>query len=96
MFSDSLFVAGFDEYLEKRLSKKAAPTYVYLYDFESKMSLSSILGGGDFYFGVCHGDDLQVFFPVSRAFGFTEDNIDENLLKLRDALIEMWVNNNPF
>ncbi|KAL5285241.1 CES5A.2 family protein [Megaselia abdita] len=26
MFSDSLFVAGFDEYLEKRLSGKAAPT----------------------------------------------------------------------
>lgn len=91
MFSDSLFVAGFDEYLEKRLVENAASTFVYLYDFKSESSMSKFLGGGDFYYGVCHGDDIQVFFPTHKMFGLQPDSA-KNADILRSALVEMWVN----
>lgn len=91
MFSDSLFVAGFDEYLERRLSEKAAPTYTYLFDYNSTNSLSQMIGGGDFHFGVCHGDDIQFFFPFGKALGLPHE-CDKNCVAFREALLEMWVN----
>lgn len=91
MFSDSLFVAGFDEYLQKRLSVKSAVTFSYVFDFKLKNSLSKFMGGGDFYYGVCHGDDNQIFFPIPPFLG-SDPYATENFRTFRDALVEMWVN----
>lgn len=91
MFSDSLFLAGFDEYLERRLSANAAPTYTYLFDFTVTYSISRMVGGGDFYFGVCHGDDIAFLFPFYKLLGLQND-CDKNCVAFRDALVEMWVN----
>ncbi|KAL5276763.1 CES5A.2 family protein [Megaselia abdita] len=93
MFSDSMFLSGFDEFLVKRLNEEAAPTYVYVFDFNSSSSLSKVVSGSDFNFGVCHGNDLPMFFPIHNIpfLGFEKcDN--ENCLILRNALTEMWVN----
>lgn len=91
MFSDSLFVAGFDEYLEKRLTTKSAVTYTYVFDFASKNSITKIFGGEDFYYGVSHGDDMQMLFPLHRVFGW-QPSKDKNEAILIEAFVEMWVN----
>ncbi|KAL5279765.1 CES5A.2 family protein [Megaselia abdita] len=91
MFTDSLFLAGFDEYLKKRLSSKAAPTYVYIFDMKVDNSVSQIVGGGDTYYGVAHGDDIQFLFPFYEFFG-KKSELKGNSLVMKNALVEMLVN----
>lgn len=90
MFSDSLFVAGFDEYLEKRLVDDAAPTFVYIYDFKSRSFMSKLMGGDEFD-GVGHGEDVKMLFPINKHFKLPPDSTKHFPL-MRDAMVKMWVN----
>lgn len=91
MLSDTIFTAGLDEYLEKRLSAKAAPTYTYIFDFLSTTPFSKMVGSGYHIFGVGHADELQFLFPVNNALGI-EGVCEGNCLTFRHAFVEMWVN----
>lgn len=91
MYSDAFFSAGFDEFLEIRLSQESASTYVYIYDHKAEGSLTEAVGGGQIYYGVCHADELQFLFPMGSALYPTTIPSERDLL-LREALLEMWTN----
>ncbi|KAL5279763.1 CES5A.2 family protein [Megaselia abdita] len=92
MFTDSMFLYGFDDYLKSRLSAKAAPTYVYIFDMKTEHSLSKLVGGGDNYLGVCHGEDMQFIFPLHKiVFGETSD-LKGNSLIMKEVMLELLVN----
>uniref|UniRef100_T1H1Q7 Carboxylesterase type B domain-containing protein n=1 Tax=Megaselia scalaris TaxID=36166 RepID=T1H1Q7_MEGSC len=89
MFSDSMFGAGVDEYLEKRLTGKSASTFVYVYDFASNNSVTKYFDHDDFYYGVAHCDDIEIFFP---GFLWDQEIPSENLDIMRESLGKMWIN----
>ncbi|KAL5279149.1 CES5A.2 family protein [Megaselia abdita] len=88
IFSDALFLHGFDEYLEKRPSLNSAPTYVYVFDMATNNSFSKKIGGGDRYYGVSHGDDKQFFIPIQKL----ESSLRGNSLVMKSALVKLLVN----
>lgn len=91
MFSDAFFIAGFDEYLERRLSEKSAATYVYLFDHRTPASLTHIIGGGEDSYGVCHADELAMLFPVGDLL-FPSATPGELDILLKESMVKMWVN----
>lgn len=80
-----------DEFLEIRLSQKSAPTYVYIYDHKGYGSLTEAVGGGDFFYGVCHADELQLLYPIGSVLYPTGVPSERDIL-MRDSFIDMWVN----
>lgn len=91
LHSDALFNAGFDEYLEKRLSQNSAETFVYVYDHRAEGSLTEAIQGGDQYFGVCHADELQMLFPLGKALFPTTIPSERDEI-MRNAMLDLWVN----
>ncbi|KAL5279764.1 CES5A.2 family protein [Megaselia abdita] len=91
LFSDAYFTAGFDEYLEKRLTQESTTTYVYVYDHRPAGSLTNLMGGGDESLGVCHADELALLFPVGKLLFPTGVPTEKDIL-LREAMVTMWVN----
>lgn len=91
MLSDAYFLAGFDEYLERRLSEKSAPTYVYVFDHRPPGSLTNLMGGGEESLGVCHADELALLFPAGKVLFPTGVYTKKDIL-LREAMVAMWVN----
>lgn len=91
MFSDVFFTAGFDEYLEKRLSERSAATYVYVFDHRPAGSLTNIVGAGDESLGVCHADELAMLFPIGNTL-FPTGVYTEKDIQMREAMVKMWVN----
>lgn len=89
--SDAYFLAGFDEYLERRLSHDSAPTYVYVFDHRPAGSLTNIMGGGDESLGVCHADELAMLFPVGKLLFPTGVPTTKDIL-MTEAMVTMWVN----
>lgn len=70
---------------------KSAPTFVYIFDMAHNHSTTKMLGGGDIYLGVNHGDDLRFLFPFGSFFG-GKSHLDGNSLAMKDALVELLVN----
>ncbi|KAL5279766.1 CES5A.2 family protein [Megaselia abdita] len=91
LFSDAYFTAGFDEYLERRLSQKSASTYVYIFDHRPAGSLTNLMGGGDESLGVCHADELAMLFPIGNHLFPTGVYTEKDII-MREAMITLWVN----
>ncbi|XP_011185054.2 uncharacterized protein LOC105213718 [Zeugodacus cucurbitae] len=95
LLSDAWFVAGVDEYIKQRVdaqsSKQLPPSYAYIFEQRSPSSLSELFGESDEFFGVSHAEELQYLFPFGFNL-FVSSSPTENDIKLREALLQMWVN----
>lgn len=80
-----------DEYLEKRLSHQSATTYVYVFDHKPATSFTDFLGKADESFGVCHGDELPMLFPINKCV-FPGGKYSERDLIMKKNMVKMWVN----
>ena len=71
--------------------KTTAPTYVYLLDHQGEISFNDVLGIGDKFYGVCHGDDLLHLFPMGKVIGPMSIPSEKDVL-IKNAMVDMWVN----
>ncbi|XP_066251364.1 venom carboxylesterase-6-like [Euwallacea similis] len=67
MYTDGWFLNCADETVQLHVNYTKQPVYYYLFGHKGEASFTTIFGGGDIDYGVCHADDLQYLFPVADS-----------------------------
>lgn len=64
--SDGLGTEGFFEFLRK-WNKQDNQTFVYLFNYRATSSITDIYLKNSSNWGVSHGDDMMMIFPMTRT-----------------------------
>ncbi|XP_069696461.1 esterase E4-like isoform X1 [Periplaneta americana] len=89
MYTDVMLGIGTDSAV-KLHSKAGATVYYYHFDYRGKNSFSSVFGGTNEDYGVCHMDELMYLFPQDHMFpNSTKTKEDDEMV---DIMTNIWTN----
>ncbi|XP_055677260.1 venom carboxylesterase-6-like [Lutzomyia longipalpis] len=94
VFTDFVFLKGFNKFLQRRFGENQdfADTYVYLFSHRGEGSYSDLVAGPNSKdYGVCHGDDIFYLFPYFDKLSFRSAPSSKDIL-MQETLVKLWVN----
>ncbi|XP_069696462.1 carboxylic ester hydrolase-like isoform X2 [Periplaneta americana] len=89
MYTDLYFSIDMDSGV-KLHSKAGATVYYYYFDYRGENSFSSIFGGTNEDYGVCHMDELMYLFPQDHIFSNSTKTTEDD--EMVDIMTTIWTN----
>ncbi|KAJ4446944.1 hypothetical protein ANN_13646, partial [Periplaneta americana] len=89
MYTDLYFSIDTDSGV-KLHSKAGATVYYYYFDYRGENSFSSIFGGTNEDYGVCHMDELMYLFPQDHMFSNSTKTAEDD--EMVDIMTTIWTN----